>query len=337
MNEPRLTVSPAPHWHTGIRISTSSVALLLALCLPALNGILVFGSAALKLIFIAVATAVVVESLMRVLLKRPIMGVDLISAVVLGLVFALFLPAGAPWWLVVLGVVVAAIIGRQLYGGVGGHPFHPAMVGLVVLILSYPSLLSEFPAPDPVWKAGFLGWTEAGLDIFPLGAIKDMGLEDFTGYLEMYENPRKMFLFGNVAGPIGQVGLLAILIGGVLLCLTRHIRWLIPVSVLVTVAVLGAVFHAVNPEVNPAWYWHILSGSVLLIAFFVATDPTTSPVNTIPIILFGVGIGLLTIIIRVYGSYIDGGPFAVLLMNLLMPLLDRIRRPAYGKKVKAYA
>jgi len=331
MKGSRLTVSPAPHWHTGVRLSVGTIAFLIAVSLPALNGVLVFGGAALKLILIAAGTAVLIESVMRKLLRRPVKGVDVTSALLLGLIVALFLPAGAPWWLAVLGTAVAAIVGRQLYGGVGGNPFHPAMVGVVVLVLSYPGLLGKFPAPQPVWGG------EAGLDVFALNAIKDMGLEEFAGYLEMYEKPKTMFLLGNVSGPIGQVGLLAILIGGLFLMATRHVRWLIPVCVLATVAVLGMIFHKLDPETNPVWYWHIVSGSVLFIAFFVATDPTTSPVNPVAVVLFGVGIGVLTILIRVYGTYIDGAPFAVLLMNLLMPLLDRIRRPAYGKKVKAYA
>ena len=335
MNGSRLTVSPAPHWHTGVRLSVTTIAFLIAVTLPALNGIAIFGGKALKLILISVVSAVVIETVMRKLLKRPVMGVDVTSSVLLGLIFALFLPADAPAWLVVLGVAVAAIVGRQLYGGVGGHPFHPAMVGLVVLVLSYPSLVGKFPAPEPMFGV------EPGFEEFTLGFLEENTGEDLAMYLSMYSDEGrsvpKMYLFGNVTGAIGHVGLLAILIGGIFLCVTRHVRWLIPVSILATVAVLGAVFHAVDGDANPAWYWHLASGSVLFVSFFVATDPTTSPVNPIAVILFGVGIGVLTILIRVYGTYVDGAPFAVLLMNLLMPLLDRIRRPAYGKKVKAYA
>lgn len=308
-----LTVSVAPHWHSGLTIRSSMVNFIIALIPATAFGIYTFGSSAAKVVALSVVAAVVIEALLQLLMKKPVTVADG-SAALTGLLLALLLPAEIKWWLPVVGAGMAILI-KNLFGGLGAYPFNPVLVGWVVLKLSWSTDLLTDP------------------DMTPLMVLRDYG----AGDLVMWE--LKDLLIGDrdlLDATIGMFGAgqIALLIGGVYLLASGHIRWHIPAAFIVGVAGFSAIFYLQDPDIYASPLFHIISGGVLFGAFFLATDYSTSPVTTWGMILFGLGAGILTMMIRIWGSYYDGFPFAILLMNTATPLLDRIKPKAYGR-VKA--
>lgn len=308
-----LTVSVAPHWHSGLTIRSSMVNFIIALIPATAWGIYKFGPSAAKVVALSVLTAVVIETLLQLLMKKPVTVMDG-SAALTGLLLALLLPAEIKWWLPVVGVGMAILM-KTLFGGLGAYPFNPVLVGWVVLKLSWATDLLTDP------------------DMTPLMVLRDYG----AGDLVMWE--LKDLLVGDtdlLAATIGTFGAgqIALLIGGIYLLARGTIRWHIPAAFIVGVAAFSAILYLQDPDTYASPLFHLISGSVLLGAFFLATDYTTSPVTTWGMILFGLGAGILTVMIRIWGSYYDGVAFAILLMNMATPLFDRIKPKAYGR-VKA--
>jgi electron transport complex protein RnfD len=312
----KLVVSFAPYWHNGSRVTDRSLQILLAALPAALFGVYRFGLSALGVLALAVSSAVLWELAFTRVAKRPVSVGDGTAAVI-GLLFGMMLPASLPWWAVITGTFIAIVVARQIYGGIGSNPFNPAAVAVAILMLAWRQRMDfdaalvnyafEFPAAFPL----------AAVKAFGSGAVKDLSLLDL--------------LIGRQVGGIGTVCGAALLAGGVYLILRGVIRWEISASFLAGVAATAAVFHAVDPLRFASPAFHLLTGFTLFGAFFLATEDASSPVNFIPMIIYGAVTGAIAVFIRNIGVFAEGLVFAVMVGNLVQPLLDKIRPKALGK------
>ncbi len=290
-------------------------------------------------IVLAVGTALAAEAAVLALRNRPVRpALGDFTAVVTAWLLALALPSLAPWWLVVLGSLFAVVLGKQLYGGIGQNPFNPAMVGYVVLLISFPREMTLWLAPAGPGESGlglaatarfvFTGELPAGMDwdaitmATPLDALMT-GLNQQQTITEITASP----VFGALAGSGWEWIALAWLAGGLWLLYQRVITWQVPVAMLGTVFALSLVFHAVDPDTYAGPMIHLLSGGTLLGAFFIATDPVSGSTTPRGRLVFGAGVGAFTYVIRTWGGYPDGVAFAVLLMNMAVPVIDHYTRP----------
>ena len=317
MNKLTLTVSSPPHLHTGQKISKITYGLMIALIPAVILGIFNYGMHAVRVISVAIVSAMVAEAIMQYAMKRPLSLTDG-SAALSGLLLALILPASAPWWLVIAGSMVGVIVGKQIFGGLGGYPFNPVLIGWAIIRISWPGHLNF----DDVLVNFNLGNIPMA---YPLSTLKNSGTAGLSIF--SYGN----LLLGKQLGGIGAAAILWLLIGGLFAIIRGYIPWRIPVSFIAGVFFSSGLYWLANSTVYANPLFHILTGSVMLGAFFLATDSTTSPVNNWAMVLFGVGCGILTVIIRLYGKYPDGVVFAILLMNMVNPLLDKIRPRVIGK------
>ncbi len=312
-----LTVSAPPFWHTGAGVSRTSLITMAALLPAAVAGVAHYRIGALAVIGLSVGSCMLVELVMQMLLKRPMTLGDG-SAALTGLLLALLLPAGAPWWLVVVGAASAMIVGKQIFGGLGSNPLNPVLVGWIMIRISWG--LHMDADVTLINMANLEGLT-------PLAALRG-------GYVEMVN--LKDVMLGHVVGFIGSSGLL-VLLGGIVLLALRLIKWEVSVGFLVG-AFLGFLLlgskilpEGVEASVSPLLL--MFCSPVMLGAFFLAPDPPSSPSQPVAMWIFGVGAGFLAVAIQVFGYYYDAGiPFGILLMSLTCPLLDKIRPKALGKE-----
>ena len=310
----KLLVSPSPHLHT--RTSTKSLMrdVVIAMIPAVIVSVLFYGWAELLVLGVSVASCVLLEYLItKYLLNKPCTVCDM-SAVVTGILLALNLPATTPWWVVFIGAVVAIGVAKMTFGGLGQNLFNPAIVGRVFLLISFPTYMTNWAKPN-----GFI--STAAVDAFtgatPLGLAKEGGVAAVEGldYMDM--------LFFNIGGSAGELSALAILVGFVYLLARRVIKPYITLSILATVAVFSGIFWAVNPAEFTGPMFNLLTGGVLLGAVFMATDYVTSPMSNVGGIIFGVGIGLITMLVRYFGAYPEGMSFAILIMNAVVPLINK--------------
>ncbi|MFP4036019.1 MAG: RnfABCDGE type electron transport complex subunit D [Desulfobacteraceae bacterium] len=322
MKRPELHVSMSPFVHSGNSVQKIMRDNFLALVPVLFAGWFYYGWGALETVLICAVAAVATELIWQKLMGQKIRITDG-SALVTGVLLGLVLSSLVPWWLAVAGSVVAIIVGKQLLGGLGSHPFNSVMVGWAFVQVSYAQTMKDFPIPHPKF----------GLEVGKY--LADPALIAMKEDLEMFNWVPRMDLFiGNVPGEIGTGCVLAILLGGIYLILKKHITWHIPVSFIVSTWILAFIFWKVNPEVYVHPTYHILSGWIMLGAFFLAPEMGTAPLSAPGMIIYGIGCGLLTMIIRIWGGYMEGVPFAILLMNGLTPILDRIRPRAVGRRVE---
>jgi electron transport complex protein RnfD len=265
-----------------------------------------FGLYALVLIAVTTVSAVAFEAVWQRLRGQPITALDG-SAIITGLLLALNYPPTFPIWMAVVGALIAIIIGKQVYGGLGSNPFNPALVGRVFLLVAFPVHMTTWVL-DGVTTATPLG----------LAKFDDV----ITPYVDLF--------VGRIGGCIGETSAIAILIGGFYLIYKEYIDWRIPVGYIGTVAVLASILGA-NPIL------HVLSGGLLLGAFFMATDLVTTPITRSGRWIFAIGAGIVTIVIRLYGGYPEGVSFSILIMNAVTPLINRITRPRRFGEVKRIA
>ncbi len=306
MDDYRLITTSSPHIHSGESVSRIMFSVAIALLLPTFAGIYYFGFRALALVIITSLSAILTEAVFQKLRNKPITIMDG-SALVTGMLLALNLPPGLPYWMAVVGAVVAISLGKQIYGGLGSNPFNPALIGRVFLMIS-------FTTPMTTWINPVDGTTGAT----PLSLMKMQGIT--TDYAKLF--------FGNVGGSLGETCALLIIIGGMYLIFKGYVDWKIPESYLGTVAILSVILGQ-----DPIF--HLLSGGLMLGAFFMATDMVTTPLSGSGKLIFGIGAGLLTVIIRFYGGYPEGVSFSILLMNAFTPLINRFTVPKIYGEVKA--
>lgn len=312
----KLIVSHAPFVHDGSSIANRSGQVLLALAPAALAGIFRWGVPALGVIALAVSSALLWELAFNKVARRPEGIVDG-NAAVIGLVLALLLPATAPWWLVIVGTFLAVVIGKQIFGGIGANPFNPVAVSMAILAVSWHGLL-DFDAMLLTYDPGF-----AMLE--PLTAAKAFGTEAAARFSTLD------LLMGRQAGAIGAPFGLWLILGGLYLVICGVVRWEIPAAFIAAVIVVAAAFHFADPQRYAGPAFHLLTGYTLIGAFFLATEDSSSPVNFWPMLIYGAAGGLMTILIRNIGAYPDGVIYAVLVINMINPLVDKIRPKAFGK------
>lgn len=298
-----LTISPSPHFHSENKVSLAMRDVLLALTPALFAAIYFFGLAAGKVILTCLFTALISEVLAQKIMGREITIGDN-SALVTGLLLAFCLPATLPLWMAAVGTFVAIIIGKQLFGGLGNNLFNPALVGRAVLVASWPVAMTS-------WVTPFDGITTAT----PLGLLK---LDTIVQLPSL-----KQLLLGNIGGCLGETCALALLIGALYLLYKGHIDWRIPFSYLGTVFVLTGIIGILQGEGLDYPLYHLFAGGLILGAFFMATDWVTSPLTKKGRLIFGLGCGLLTVLIRLYGGYPEGVCYSILLMNMATPLIDR--------------
>lgn len=284
-----------------------------------------FGISVIILTIAGVAACMLTEWLIaRFLMKRESTVSDL-SAVVTGVLLALNLPPSSPWWLVVIGGVFSIGVIKMSFGGLGQNIFNPAIAGRVFLLISFPTLMTDWTRPAPLFGGGVDAVSGATpLAIVNEGLAKGLTVDqifaqnDFT-YLEM--------LFARVGGSVGEISAIALIIGFVYLLVRRVVKPHIPLAILCAIFVFSGIFWLIDPQQYTDPLFNLLTGGVLLGSFFMATDYATSPMGKTAMVIYGVGIGLITMIIRYFGSYPEGISFAILIMNCVVPLLNKYVKP----------
>ncbi len=320
----KLIVAPAPHVHSSMSTQSLMRDVLIALVPAFIVSVVVFGLSALYVTAVSVLCCVLFEYLIQKFLLGGECTVKNLSAVVTGVLLAFNLPASIPLWIVVIGAFVAIAIGKMTFGGLGKNPFNPALVGRVFLLIAYPVQMTSFPVVENPSLDALSGAT-------PLAAVK-FGTN--AGSLPMTD-----LLLGNMPGSLGEVAAVALLVGFVYLLWRKVITWHIPVTILCTMA-LFAFFVALGRGGEAALLWqfplfHILAGGALLGSIFMATDYATSPMTVKGAVIYAVGIGMITMFIRLWGAYPEGMSFAILIMNACVPLINKYIKPRrFGAKKK---
>lgn len=305
------TVSSAPLWHCGRTLQKNMWYILLALFPAATMGVYWYGYGAVQVIAWAGVTAVLTEALLhKVMGQEP--RADDFSALVDGVLLAFLLPATVPVWLVICGSALTVILGRMVFGGFGGSPVCAPAVGWCILAISWPDFMDL--------NGMLLHWDR----IEPLSELKYFGVEAIASVTPVE------LLLGQHLGALGASQTLMLLAGGAFLLFRGQVRWFIPVSFLAGVLLTGGLYYLIDPQTYASPLFHLLSGSTLLAAFFLMPYPSSSPAWRIPMLVYGFFGGALVIIIRTYGIYPDGVPFAVLLANLCTPLIDMIQPKPFG-------
>lgn len=346
----RLKIASAPFTHNNQSTSLVMLWVLLAAIPGIAAQVYFFGVGTLYQIILAVLTAVITEAVSIRLRQQPVVPVlKDNSAIVTALLLAISLPPLSPWWMIVLGTFFAITIAKQCYGGLGQNPFNPAMVGYVVLLISFPVHMTNWLPPHELQNMSISaldslsiilsGHTPTGITLEQLrtgidGMSQATPLDSFkTGLLthSISEVLQQPILQGSLAGIGWQWVNIGYLVGGLFLLQRRIISWHIPVSFLGTLAVLSIVSYLIDDSQHASPWVHLLSGATMLGAFFIATDPVTASTTPKGRIIFGVIIGFLVWVIRVYGGYPDAVAFAVLLANITVPLIDYYTQPrGYG-------
>jgi len=324
-------VSSSPHIHDGRTVGSVMKLVIWALLPASLFSVYVFGLDALRVILISVLSAAVLEAASLKVMKKEVRVNDF-SAVLTGLLLALNLPPTSPWWMIVVGNIFAIVIAKQLYGGLGYNPFNPALVGRVVLLISFPVHMTARWVTATAW----------GVDAVTTATPLSMAKESLAtlGHIEMQFGRTEIvnLLVGTRAGCIGEVSVILLFLGGLFLVWKKVISWHTPVAFIATVWVVTGLFHLADPTryANPVF--HVISGGLFLGAIFMATDYVTSPITKKGMLIFGFGCGLITVVIRLFGGFPEGVSFAILLMNAATPLIDKMTKPVvFGRVVKKKA
>lgn len=313
----KLIVAPAPHVQTSQSTARIMRDVVIALMPALVVSTVVFGADVLRVTALSVAACVAFEYLIQKFMVRGAVTVTNWSAVVTGVLLAFNLPASIPWWIVVMGAFVAIAVAKMTFGGLGKNPFNPALVGRVFLLIAYPVQMTSFPLPVN-------GAFDALSGATPLAAVKQ-------GIVTPGTVGAQELLLGNMPGSLGEVAALALLCGFVYLLWRRVITWHIPVTVLVTMAAFAFVVALGSGQTGEMLWqlplFHVLAGGAILGAVFMATDYSTSPMTVRGGVIFAVGIGLITMCIRLWGAYPEGMSFAILIMNACVPLINKYVKP----------
>lgn len=306
----RLVISPAPHIRDKASVPALMKLVAVALLPTVIASVYFFGLRALGLIVVCIITAVVTEIIVAKLMhsKSPIKGG---GSILTGLLLAMSIPPSLPFWAAIFGTIFAIAIGKMLFGGLGHNIFNPALIGRAFLAAAFPVHMTSWVAP-----LAYRG-IETVTSATPLAAMK------FEGQLTPYWH----LLFGNVGGCIGETSALLLFLGGLFLLWKKVIDWRIPVSYLGSVAILSGLFWVINPVKYPDPLFHLLAGGLMLGAWFMATDYVTSPITKKGMLIFGAGAGVLVVVIRLFSGLPEGVMYSILIMNALVPLINRYTRP----------
>ena len=323
----KLIVSPSPHIHSKDSTRSLMRDVVIALIPAVICSVVFYGWQELLVLGVSVASCVLLEwAITKYMLKQPSTIGDL-SAVITGILLALNVPYTTPWWVIVIGAVVAIGVAKMTFGGLGQNIWNPALVGRVFLLVSFPTYMTTWSAPKGLFGA------DAVTGATPLGAIQE-GLMSGASVEELTSayNYRDL-LFANLGGSAGEVCALALLAGFVYLCCRKVIKPWITLSIFATVALTSLIFWGIDPSRFTDPVFNLLTGGLVLGACFMATDYVTSPMSLWGGVVFGVGIGFLSMMIRYFGSYPEGVSFAILLMNSVVPLLNMwFKQKKFGRK-----
>jgi len=318
--ESKLVVSFSPHLHSGATTNRIMLDVVIALIPAIIASVIIFGPRAAILTAVCVFSCIVFEAVYQKLLKQTVTIGDL-SAVITGILIAFNLPVTLPIWMAVIGCFVAIVMVKQLFGGLGRNFANPAIVARIVLFIAFPIAMTTWSMPEatPSWVL----LSDAVSAPTPLYYLNENNMTALPSFLDMF--------LGVRGGAIGETSALALLLGGIYLIIRRVIRWHIPVAFMATVAVL--TFLAGGFELD-FMLMHVLAGGLILGAIFMATDYVTSPQTNKGRLAFGIGCGLLTVVIRLFGNYPEGVSFAILFMNILVPFINKftMTKPLGGKK-----
>lgn len=315
-----LTVSPSPHVHTSESTQKIMYRVVYAMIPALIWSVFVFGLDAIRVTLIAVVACLAIEYLIQKYLMKVKPTITDGSALITGILLAFNVPANLPWWIIIIGAIAAMGIGKLSFGGLGNNIFNPALVGRVFLLISFPVQMTSWPVNK---QAGIDAVTSAT----PLGLLKE-GINNGTPISEIAGLPQMNdMLLGNIGGSLGEISAALLVLGGIYMLWKKVITWHIPVSILLTVVAIAGIFWAVDPEVYVNPVYHLLTGGLMLGAIFMATDMVSSPMTAKGQIIYGVGIGVITISIRMFGAYPEGISFAILIMNAVTPLLNYYIKP----------
>ncbi len=326
--ENKIIISPSPHIHSGDSISKNMYGVLIALAPAFLFSIYQFGWHSLLVTAICVLTCCLFEFLItKFMLNRKTYILDG-SAILTGVLLAFNLPSELPWWIVVIGSIVAIAVGKMAFGGLGNNVFNPALVGRVFLLIAFPAQMTTWPVAHSL-----VGTVDGETMATPLYWMK-AAIKGTEGAMSQIPSSLDLFL-GLNPGSLGEISAIALLIGLVYMLVRKIITWHTPISILATVFVFSGLLHLANPEVFPSPFTHLLSGGLMLGAIFMATDYVSSPISNRGQLVFGISIGLLTVIIRTWGAYPEGMSFAILIMNAFTPIINQYFPPKhFGEKIK---
>ncbi len=332
-------VSATPHMRDKTDVQKIMYSVILALLPAAVGSVYFFGFRALWLIVLTIVSCVATEAALGKLMGKPLTIFDG-SAVITGILLAFNLPVGVPWWIPVVGGVFGIAVGKMTFGGLGYNPVNPAILGRIFLLISWPIPMTTWHKPN-----GFEG-LDAETVATPLAILKDNSkiimnresstIEAFntaTSKLADLSDSYMDLFIGRIPGCIGETSVLLLLIGAAFLMYKHYIGWRIPFSFVATVGLFTWVFGGLDGYFTGPWLFHILSGGLIIGAFFMATDMVTSPITFKGRIIFGIGCGLITSVIRLWGGYPEGVSFSILLMNIAVPIIDRYTRPKIFGKV----
>lgn len=312
----KLIVSHAPFWHSGSSVAQRNYNLLLAAVPAAAMGCFRYGMPAVGVVSLAIAFAIIWERLMNLATRRTVTVGDG-SAVLTGLLLAMLMPATAPWWMVIVGTFLALVVGKHIFGGIGSNPVNPAALSIAIMMISWGDRL-DFNEALVNYDFGFAM-------VYPLSEVKHFGTAaiDSFSYADL--------LLGRQIGGIGAPFGLVLIAAGVYLILRGFIRWEIVLSFLGGVFITAMLFFGVDAATYADPLFHLLTGYTLIGAIFLATDDSSSPVGFIPMLIYGGIGGVMTVLIRNIGVWVDGVVMAILLANLVSPLLDKIRPKVLGR------
>jgi Na+-translocating ferredoxin:NAD+ oxidoreductase subunit D len=327
MSSQLFTVSASPHIHTELTVPQIMRGVIIAMVPALLFSIYTFGIGSLYVTLLAVVFCAGTEFLIsKYLLRRPATLADG-SAIITGMLLAFNVPSNLPWHILLIGSVIAVGLGKMSFGGLGNNPFNPALVGRVFLLISFPVEMTSWPKPVARWTF------DASTGATPLGILKDglkagESMDSLMAQMPSYTD----FFFGFQGGSLGEMSAFAMLLGLVYMLFRKIITWHIPVTMIGTVVIMTGLFWLFDPSSFANPLFHLLTGGVMLGAVFMATDYVTSPFTHKGMMVFGVGIGVLTVLIRLFGSYPEGVSFAILIMNAFVPIINRYAKPArYGQ------
>ncbi len=311
-------VSHAPFWHNGSSVSERYYHTMIAAMPAVLLGIKQYGIPAVGVLALSVSSAILWELAMNLAARRPITISDG-NAALIGLLFAMISPATLPWWAVLTGTFVAVVVGKQIFGGIGSNAFNPVMLSMAIMTVSYKHLFD--------FDEALLNYDLNMVMAYPLAAVKHFGVEAIESF------PVADLLMGRQSGGIGATFGLGLILGGIYLIIRGFIRWEVSVSFLFGIVVTAWIFNLIAPGRFAGPVFHLLTGYTLIGAFFLSTEDSSSPVYFIPMLIYGAAGGILTVLIRNIGAHVDGVVYAILTINLVNPLLDKMRPKAVGKVV----
>ncbi len=317
------TISPSPHVHGGDSIEKNMYGVLIALVPTFIFSVVFFGLGAILVTLTSVVACLVFEYVIQKYLMKQRPTIWDGSAIITGVLLAFNLPSSLPLWIVVIGALVAIGIGKMSFGGLGNNIFNPALVGRVFLLISFPVQMTTWPIPN-----GF-ATADAVTGATPLALVKEAvkNGQSVGDILSSGGVSTGNLILGNIGGSLGEVAAIGLLLGFAYMLIRKIISWHIPVAIFATVIVFSGILNLANPAQFAGPVFHLFTGGLMLGAIFMATDYVTSPMTHKGMLIYGVGIGLLTVIIRVFGAYPEGMSFAILIMNGFTPLINRYCKP----------